>query len=799
MRPRIRRFRRFSRLVLAAALGLPLASSAYAGKIEDIGKKLRNNQGEVARIAQGIQQPSRVGHGKTDESVSRKLIDAQVQFGMGNYEDASVLLYDIVEAHPNHTSQNEAMYYLAEALFQKGDNLASRAYFRKLATQCNGCKFYQQALERLIELSLRLQDPEGVQSWLSALDGLPASKRLPSVPYVRGKYAYFGGDFDQAIRFFTQVAKTSKYSLQAQYFIGAAYIAKRDLGAAAKTFGALVKRAPRSAGDRRVIELAHMAIGRLHYERDQPSKAIDSYLNVSRKSDLFDDVLYEVAWVYVKNKEYPKALRALELLELTDPKSSRMPEVRILEGNLRIRKAQTQYDRGTGNPVEEYDKALKVFTETRESYDAPHERLNALLAEKSDPAQFMAQITGREAKTFETEAELPEVAAAWLREEPDVQTMIGIETDLGDIERYVEDAEQTIRRLELAISTDARIDIFPELAERRYRILDIREETDSARGQLLADLEARTRKVLSAEEVATMHGLTETRQRLRGELDELSGKESATARAKAAKGKFTSVDQQASELHVVIESIEAEVVALEQYIGSAKDLPKNSTEIKTKLGQERAEVATMRDELEQLREDTRIGRDAAGASADAAREKQLRAELRANLDAQARFVTSITGKMSGDDRRKADQILALLRTADATTEQTDAVLDKIDAVADAALVDVRQAVDEERAKLASYKREFTSYDTESSGLGSEVLEGAFGEVAAKFRDVLMRSDVGIVDVSWSHKESNERLRRRLVLDRARERKTLDSEFADVIEELSATEEREAAKKAGGNP
>ena len=75
-----------------------------------------------------------------------------------------------------------------------------------------------------------------------------------------------------------------------------------------------------------------MAIGRLFYERDQPARAIDAYLNISRRSDLFSDALFEASWVYVKNKEFNKALRALELLALSDPNSYRLPEVRILEG-----------------------------------------------------------------------------------------------------------------------------------------------------------------------------------------------------------------------------------------------------------------------------------------------------------------------------------------------------------------------------------------------------------------------------------------------------------------------------------
>src|SRR4029077_18079344 len=130
---------------------------------------------------------------------------------------------------------------------------------------------------------------------------------------------------------------------------------------------------PRTANDRRMIELSQLALGRLYYERDQASKSIASYLLCDRHSHRFPDALYEVAWVYVKSKQYDKALRALELLAQSDPQSTKTPTVRILEGNLRIRKAQmirgaqilgTIDAKEQDDPATEYDRAVQVFTET---------------------------------------------------------------------------------------------------------------------------------------------------------------------------------------------------------------------------------------------------------------------------------------------------------------------------------------------------------------------------------------------------------------------------------------------------
>src|SRR5204862_129554 len=81
-----------------------------------------------------------------------------------------------------------------------------------------------------------------------------------------------------------------------------------------------------------------------------------------------------------------------------------------------------------------------------------------------------------------------------------------------------------------------------------------------------------------------------------------------------------------------------------------------------------------------------------------------------------------------------------------------------------ALGGVRAALTDEKGQLAGYRGEYTNYDTESHGLGGEVLGGAFLTVAKKLYDVLMRSDVGVVDVAWSIKEGADQSLRRLTLD-----------------------------------
>ncbi|HWN68801.1 MAG TPA: hypothetical protein VNM90_14285, partial [Haliangium sp.] len=181
-------------LVLAAALAA-IALPAHAqpedtGGLSEIGGRLTELRDELASLGKGIDPPDR-SPAAARARASRQLIDAQIALGTGDHDAAAVLLYDFIEDHPQSRSYDAALFYLAEALFQRDDHLTSRERFTELMQRIGpSSRFYQQALERLVELSLALRDDTDVERWLSALDRVPPAQLRPSVHYVRGKYAY---------------------------------------------------------------------------------------------------------------------------------------------------------------------------------------------------------------------------------------------------------------------------------------------------------------------------------------------------------------------------------------------------------------------------------------------------------------------------------------------------------------------------------------------------------------------------------------------------------------------------------
>ncbi|MBL8623557.1 MAG: tetratricopeptide repeat protein [Myxococcales bacterium] len=786
-----------SRTALAAVLMSCAAGAmapARADVLDDIGKKLVTVEGEARELGSGIKKPT--GQPKKDDVMSRRLIDAQVAFGVGNFDNAALLLYDYVAQATRGRDYDTALYYLGESLFQKKDRVASRTYFTQLVKELPSSKYYQQSLERLIELSLILGDTDGVDAWLADLDRVPSDKRRPSVPYVRGKYAFAQNDFAGAETWFKQVPADSEYGFQAQYYLGTSYVGMKELGKATQAMAALLDREPKTDDDARVKELAQLALGRLYYERDQPTKAIDSYLLIDRKSDLFPDALYEVAWVYVKSQQYDKALRALELLALADPTSQRLPTVRILEGNLRIRKAQGIHekvlaglDTGSASGTEEYDKATRLFGETHDLYAPPHDELAKIIAANEDPQAFLAQITGRASETFHTNSTMPEIAAAWIRDEPNVNRVMTVETDLGDIQDEINEAERTIQRLDAVLGSANRVNIFPSLATKRSRSTELLEDLLGMR-EKLADEEYRLAQQGNANaQLAAVDPLTQRRRALVAQWKAMPDAAiSYGQRVEKAQGQFDEVDRQLAEVLVTIDTTQATVVALDKFVKESPepaDPAAKKAWIAQKLDAQKViaelniEMAEMHQELDGIRREVVLGRDEAGSGDEVSlRARTLRDQLRAAYADEHRAVARLTLA----DAKRGGKIGDLIRRSDTAMGQLDTVNDTIDQIVEVALTEVKDTLTYEKAELASYRREFLLYEAESRALGGTVLGNAFRDVKAKFYDVLVRSDVGVVDVGWSQKEESDEDLSRLNVEKQREIKQLRDEFADLIRE-----------------
>jgi tetratricopeptide (TPR) repeat protein len=413
---------------------------------------------ELRREVSELEQQSRtlnVRHGTAqvatqEQMAEHRLVDAQVLYNLEDYTRAAIILLDYVNKYQSSRGYPEAVFYLADSLYHKRDFLSARRYFQLIVDKVRG-KYYQDALQRLIELSLRTGDTSRVAEYLAALRNIPPHELKPSVPYVRGKYYYFKKRTDDAIAAFRVIPSGQKYYMHSQYFVGASLVRKKDYAGAAKIFQSLLRVEPKSKSEKHIRQLTHLALGRLLYEKNKISEAIDQYQKVDRRSKEFDTALYEICWAYVKAEEFQRALRALDLLVLANPESPNIPEVKVLQGNLLIRLTQ-------------WGRATELFTQTRDKFVPAHQRMDQLLAEHQDPNVFFDVLLARNLGDLAVTIQVPDIAVHWVKEDAKVRRAMNLVKDIREIRSGIEEARKLIERLNRAVNSPAKIKIFPEFA-----------------------------------------------------------------------------------------------------------------------------------------------------------------------------------------------------------------------------------------------------------------------------------------------------------------------------------------------
>src|SRR6476620_1358182 len=107
--------------LFATALLIP---SLAVADTDSIGRKLDAYESEARTLATNLPPPNQL----TTAQGERKLVDAEVAFSLGDYDNAALSLFDLAGKQQGN-DRDAATYYLAESLFQKGDRGAARGYY----------------------------------------------------------------------------------------------------------------------------------------------------------------------------------------------------------------------------------------------------------------------------------------------------------------------------------------------------------------------------------------------------------------------------------------------------------------------------------------------------------------------------------------------------------------------------------------------------------------------------------------------------------------------------------------------
>ena len=766
-----------STLPLCAAV---LACSLFVGSTahtQSTSDRLSQCERDIDTIAQRLSHIHATyvvpAQGELGYLVEHRLADGRLLFVLGDYVRASVVFLDIVETSANQSSPSyrDARYYLAESLFLSHNLVASRSFFEEAAYDRRD-SHRADALRRLLEISFMTRHYDGVHELYAMLRADSEARNRPDIIYVSGKSLYFQGDNSGAASAFSDVPPNAPEFIQAQYFLGTTYVRMSEWDRAVAAFQTATEVAETSQHPdaEEIRELAYLAIGRVYYEIGESTLARDAYQAVSRNSEHYDRALYEMGWTYIVEERFRDALQTLEILLLAVPDSRFGPSAQLLRGDLLIRMSQ-------------YSQALSIFDNTVLQFSPLAEQLSMVIGVESTPDQYFGALVD----TASASLMLPELAREWVEDDEDMYRALVLVTDLEMQASEVRESREIVEELETVLSSASRLDAFPEIREGYGHALELQHRMLRLNAQL-ADIEGGLALPSApAASRAEYEALRDRRRAVWRQLDSLPSTFEEMARQEAAvESNLQGMEIEIFRLGYEVESQRAQLRALRLQVREEHAAGDRSTE---EYQQANAQLDLFEEELQSLetyRDDLRrsLNRERLStglASVASGSQDQLREQL---LTLISREIDILGTFRAGVDARTANVLSELDRVRGRLSDlQQDLRLffRDVDNVVSDQTLDIRRQVDVENALLQEYERQLREYGGRGELLAGEIAFVNFIDVQNQFSNLILRADVGIIDVAWREKEDRTSRIESLFEERNEQLNILDSEFREVLE------------------
>jgi len=525
---------------------------------------------------------------------------------------------------------------------------------------------------------------------------------------------------------------------------------------------------------RHVIDMAWLAIGRLLYESQQYSQAVDSYNRIGRESPEFGTMLYELAWVYVRLGDVVRAQRALEVLSVAAPESQDVADAQLLRGDLMLRAGQ-------------YDKSKKVYETVRNNYEGMRGRLDAFLGSTKDPGVYFDTLTNEQLELFESSAALPELIIRWAREGEDGETAFAIIDDVAMCRRLIKESNEMIERLNAVLSSPNKIRALPALKSGAERGLGLLNSIAMARMSLANGMDE-TGDDLSAR-------LRDVRQRRRA-LEQRLGMAPVTAadfagRERDAKRQWNRTSQALQRLELEIDTLQATINGLERLLKDSPQAgvvrtPEQVTQFQASLDEQKRLIKYYREQVSLIRRQVEAGKVQVGfGDKRFVEDAQVRQQYKAALWEEVRLAQA--GEGGNALASYARNIAPVLQRGDQTDARIEGALGEIDRAVFVKAGELRAIVQRETANIVEYSLRLEDLDKEARIVVGEVAMRNFDRVRQRLRDIVLRADVGVTEQAWEMREEQLTRVQRLKIEKARAEQRLEEELNEVLDDSADLE------------
>lgn len=681
----------------------------------------------------------------------RRLTEAATLLLLEQYDEAAyryfVLAHDPVAAEA--PERREAVFYLAESLWFSGRAVAARGYYEALAAAGVDAPYGRDSAVRLVEIASRLQDDAGIEAAFARFgEGFHTGEAVePNVAYALAKSFFRRRQDAKADALFAQFDENGVRGRQALYFRGVIAVRRGDLDEAERFFDHLVRLPANNAEHAAVRDHARVSLARVRHERGAFAEAAELYAGLPDASPLRAEALHEKALSELRAGRARIAADDLDLFLIVFPEHALLPRVKLLRARALL--------------------AVERDLEAKEGYDAfageyapASDAIADLLAGRPTPESFLARLGAADGRSG-LDRVLPAPAAAAVWESRGMRRAAGLAADVRTEQRSLEDGRALASLLASGIAR-AEAAGLPEANERRRRAWSLELRAERARLAILQGAVAR-----AGTPGVSLEG-AET-----GVAAVLDARRAQAAAARDARGRIEALRARAEETRASIDGARARAVALAKYL-------RDSTEGALDAPGARKAASALREEIAGLDQRyAELGRflgelDGREAATRAARlseaEGAARTALTASLDAAAGALESILL----DEDRDA------LRRLDASRATIAGTLDAIAASEKRRIAVAREAISTEAVALRAAGGDLRRVGPDANVEAAAQARRTLAQVRGTFEALLLRADLGALDVAWTRKDRESGRIRALGASREAALESMERRFAPLL-------------------
>jgi hypothetical protein len=695
----------------------------------------------------------------TPEEIQKRIRNGQTYFLLKDYVRSSILLFDIVEDPRNktHPAYADAVYYLAESLYRNGNIRGARSFYQELALSEN--PYRPDALLRLLEAATNNQEEQRIDELL--VDAKEIPQPSAALSHIIGKALFARRRYDEAFSAFAKVPASDELGLPALYYQGVTRLAQaKALLDVARTPEApliVTEEANRILEDAKsifqtalnttirpeqaeLLWLSHLALGRIYHETGKEDDAAKEYLSIPTSSESFAASRYEVAWVFIAQNDLKRAYTNLESMRLFVKEGPIISEVLILEGSIL-------------SSLKRYPEALATYEDLRQTFSPIEDQINATLL-KMPEESFKTQL--EKEGVIDARDLLPPLARDWMEPSDLVKRSLELQEDLRLIDANIKECDEIAALLESKLGGKSNIESFSILNEGRQKGLSLLDAVYSVRNEAVSSMATELLPFASPNEKAKLNEMGREQQRVEDLFKTIpKSRDDYKDREELISDRFSELLRRQHQMALKVDGLSARLVALKKYYNDTKTSEGISAaqdaEFTNKLERLNAINKTLNTDLDTLRAEIERERANVGTNDEAfEQEDDIRNYYAYVLDQQVAVLNEIASRQAPSNNvKKAQGLLARISKDESDIESFFAALNAT------LKFNVEQKLTEvqiEKRNLLKYKEELSLLQIEGWNISGKVLYANLLKAQQDFRDLVLRSNVGIIDVSWEMKE-----------------------------------------------